>query len=43
MNYDVDFENLDNEELIEILSVLEGMDDVMKEMVDKKNETDNNK
>lgn len=32
MNDDIDFESLDNEELVEILSVLEGMDDVMKEM-----------
>lgn len=32
MNNDIDFESLDNEELIEILSVLEGMNDAMKEM-----------
>jgi len=30
-----------NEELSEILSVLEGMDDVIKEMVDDKNENSN--
>lgn len=32
MNNDIDFESLDNEELVEILSVLEGMDDVIKEV-----------
>lgn len=41
MENDIDFESLDNEELSEILSVLEGMDDVIKEMVDDKNENSN--
>lgn len=41
MENDIDFESLDNEELSEILSVLEGMDDVIKEMVDDKNENNN--
>lgn len=41
MENDIDFESFDNEELSEILSVLEGMDDVIKEMVDDKNENSN--
>lgn len=32
MNEEIDLESLDNEELVELLSVLEGMDDVLKEM-----------
>lgn len=38
MNNDIDLESLDNEELIELLSIFEGMNDVMKEMEGNKNE-----
>ena len=41
MENNIDFESLDNEELVELLSILEGMDDTIKEMIGDKIE--NNK
>lgn len=31
----LDLENLDNEELTELLQILQGMDDTLKEQIDK--------